>query len=311
MTDTTLPPALPLSGASLQADSPVCIWDLKARLGEGPVWSRITGKLWFVNILGRRIHSYDPASGATASWPVPVRPCFLAPTETQDILAGMEDGIYRFSPGTGELTCLRRVEEDKPGTRLNDGHVDQKGRLWFGSMDDGEEQPLGSLYSLTAERGLIRHHGGYTVSNGPAVSPDGRTLYECDSGLGVIYVFHITEDGDLTDRRIFARLEDGAPDGLAMDSAGTLWSGVWGGGRIERFRPDGSRLPPVPVPARNVTKVAFGGEDARTVFITTARNGLDDATLAAEPQTGGLFCMRTDTPGLVQPAVEERLIRQV
>nr|WP_173576105.1 SMP-30/gluconolactonase/LRE family protein [Acetobacter fallax] len=292
--------AVPFDPRDGATDVPVCVWDLRAELGEGPVWSGGAKVLWFVDILGRRVHRYDPASGAARSWAAPSRPCFLVPLQDGRLLCGMEDGLHRFDPASGTFGSVLAVERDLPGNRLNDGHVDPAGRLWFGTMDDSEENPTGSLYSIGPGHELTRHHGGYTVSNGPAVSPDGRILYHCDSALGTIFVFDVAVDGALSGRRVFAKVEDGAPDGLAMDSAGTLWSGVWGGGRIERFRPDGSRLAPIAVPARNVTKVAFGGPDGRTVFVTTARKGLSQEALAAEPRTGGLFCLRTETPGLVQ-----------
>ncbi|NHN83938.1 SMP-30/gluconolactonase/LRE family protein [Acetobacter musti] len=303
MTAETRAEAVPFDPRDKALNAPVCIWDLKAELGEGPVWSEAEKVLWFVDILGHKIHRYNPVSAATRSWDTPVRPCFLVPLKGGDVLCGMEDGLRRFAPATGQFDDVLAVERDLPGNRVNDGHVDPSGRLWFGTMDDAEENPTGSLYSIGAGHRLIRHHNGYTVSNGPAVSPDGRILYQCDSGLSTIYAFDLAPDGTLSERRIFAKVGDMAPDGLAMDRAGTLWAGVWGGGRIERFRPDGTRLDPIAIPARNVTKVAFGGAEGRTVFVTTARKGLSDAVLTAEPQTGGLFCLRTDVPGLVQGAV--------
>ncbi|GBR08653.1 SMP-30/gluconolactonase/LRE family protein [Acetobacter oeni] len=295
--------AVPFAPEDNALNVPVCVWDLKAELGEGPVWSEAEKALWFVDILGRRLHRYDPVSAATHSWNAPLRPCFLVPLRNGGLLCGLEDGLSHFDPVSGTFTEVIAVEPDLPGNRINDGHVDPTGRLWFGTMDDAEENPTGSLYSIGDGHKLIRHHGGYTVSNGPAVSPDSRTLYQCDSALGTIYVFDIATDGTLGSRRVFARIEDGAPDGLAMDSTGTLWSGIWGGGRIERFRPDGSRLDPIAVPAKNVTKVAFGGSDGKTVFVTTARKGLSGSELAEKPQTGGLFCLRTEIPGRIQEAL--------
>ncbi|GBQ87858.1 transcriptional regulator [Acetobacter nitrogenifigens DSM 23921 = NBRC 105050] len=278
---------------------PVCVWDLRAELGEGPIWIEADKSLYFVDILGRAVHRYDPATGRSASWAAPARPCFLTPTTDGSLLCGLEDGLYRFDPATGRFSLALSVERDQPGNRINDGHVDPYGRLWFGTMDDAETTASGSLYSIggSLDAGLRHHHGGYTVSNGPAASPDGRTLYHCDSALGTIYAFDLSPEGGLSGRRVFRHFADGAPDGLAMDSAGVLWVGIWGGGRIERLTPEGGRLEPIVIPARNVTKVAFGGPDFRTVFVTTARKGLADDLLHAEPQTGGLFAFRVDVAG--------------
>lgn len=304
MTTHVTSPARAFPADSPESGQPVAVWDLKAALGEGPVWDTAGQAFYCVDILGRFIHRYEPQTGATRSWSTPLRPCFLVPVAGGGLLCGLEDGLYRFDPTTGGFQVLLAVETDRPGNRLNDGHVDPAGRLWFGTMNEAENSPDGALYSLEAApdtpaglRARCRH-SGYTVANGPAVSPDGHTLYHCDSPLGVIYAFTLTDAGELGDQRVFARLENGFPDGLAMDRDGTLWAGVWGGGRIERFHPDGTRLEPVAVPARNVTKVAFGGADGRTLLITTARQGVPEDVLTREPGNGTVFALRASTPGL-------------
>ncbi|MCE2576348.1 SMP-30/gluconolactonase/LRE family protein [Komagataeibacter sp. FNDCR2] len=279
---------------------PHCVWDIQAQLGEGPVWSASEQALYFVDIVGRAIHRFHPATGARTSWPTPLRPGFVVPVSDGTLLCGLKDGLYRFDPASGDVRRSVAVEPGQPGNRINDGCVDAKGRLWFGTMDDGETTPTGALYSVTRTPGgleVLRHDEGYIVTNGPAISPDGALLYHNHSPAGVIYVFDLAPDGALSNRRVFARITDGYPDGVVADSAGTLWVGVWNGGRIERFRPDGTRLPPVAVPARNVTKVAFGGADLRTLYITTARKNMSAEELAHLPLAGGLFSMRVEVPG--------------
>ncbi|NHO52385.1 SMP-30/gluconolactonase/LRE family protein [Acetobacter estunensis] len=292
----------PETSRSSHDDAVVCVWSLEAQLGEGPVWSAADDAFYFVDILGHALHRYRPSDGERRSWTAPRRPCFLVPAQDGGLICGMEDGLYLFDPKEGRKHLIMPIEADRPGTRLNDAHLDGMGRLWFGTMDDAEKNPIGSLYSLDRTLSLRRHHNGYTISNGPVVSPDGQTLYHCDSAEGAIYAFDLDGDGALHNRRVFARIEaEGqAPDGLAMDEAGTVWAGVWGGGRLERFRADGTRLDPIMLPARNVTKAAFGGSDRRTLFITTARKGLSEAEIARQPLNGGVFCLRVDTPGLEQ-----------
>ncbi|GBQ67512.1 transcriptional regulator [Ameyamaea chiangmaiensis NBRC 103196] len=284
----------------------VCAWDLKAELGEGPVWHEVEQALFFVDINGRAIHRLDPATGEKRSWTVPGRPGFVVPTPTRLLLCGMQDGLHWFDPATGTCDLDTVVEPERPGNRLNDGWVDPTGRLWFGTMHDAESEPTGSLYSVAhgadGKLHVVRHDEGYVVTNGPTVSPDGTTLYHNDSANQLIYAFDLRPDGQLANRRVFARLADGHPDGVVADSAGVLWVGTWQGGRVSRFAPDGTELEPLPIPARNVTKVAFGGADHRTLFITTARKDTDAATLAELPLTGGLFSIRVTTPGQAQAA---------
>lgn len=285
--------------------APRCVWDLRATLGEGPVWAEGEQALYFVDIVGRAIHRYRPESGETTSWEAPNRPGFLVPLSDGTFLCGLKDGLHRFDPATGRFNLDLLVEAELPDNRINDGHVDRLGRLWFGTMHDAETSPTGSLYAVTQEAGRLHIHRqdeGYIVSNGPALSPDGRTLYHNHSPAQTIFAFDVDDAGGLSNRRVFATLADGYPDGIAVDSAGFLWVGVWQGGRIERLAPDGTRVDPIPLPARNVTKVAFGGPDYRTVFVTTARKGLSPAQLDQEPLTGGLFAFGTSIPGQTQAA---------
>lgn len=280
--------------------TPRCVLDLHATLGEGPVWSEREQALYFVDIREHKIHRFDPESGAHHSWPTPSEACFLLPVDDGTFLCGLRDGLHRFDPETGALSQHKAIEPERPDNRLNDGCVDLEGRLWFGTMDDNEAAPNGSIYCVRHKDYAldVTHHGeGYTVSNGPAISPDGRTLYVCDSPEQEIYAFDLSEDGALSNRRVFAKLDHGYPDGVVTDSEGTVWCGTWGGGRISRFRADGSELPSIPMPCTNVTKVAFGGADHRTVFVTTARKGLEPDVLAREPHAGSLFALRADVPG--------------
>ncbi|MCH4091643.1 SMP-30/gluconolactonase/LRE family protein [Acetobacter sp.] len=298
---TYIPVDRVFQAAETNINEAVSVWSLQARLGEGPVWSETESAFYFVDILNCALHRYRLSDGMRSSWHVQRRPTFLVPTHDGALICGMEDGLYLFDPETGRIHPFLPVEQNYSRTRLNDGHVDRSGRLWFGTMDDEEELPIGSLYSMDGgDTALRRHHSGYTVSNGPVMSPDGRTLYHCDSAQGVIYAFDVTLNGALAGQRIFAEISNGAPDGLAMDSGGTLWVGIWGGHRLERFTSAGKRLAPIPVPAANVTKAAFGGDDLRTVFITTACKGLSAAELEAEPLNGAVFCLRTETPGMPQ-----------
>ncbi len=130
----------------------------------------------------RFIGSIPP--GPPDSWDAPSEVGFLAPFRDGRFLAGAKTGLYDFDPAAGSFALIRTIEPDQPGNRLNDGAVDAKGRLWFGSMDDGEGAPTGKLYRLDAG-GLAAMDSGTVITNGPAFSPDGGTLYHTDT-LGKI-----------------------------------------------------------------------------------------------------------------------------
>ena len=289
-----------------EAVEPECVWALGAELGEGPVWSAQERALWFVDIKQARIHRFDTNLGVGRSWETPPAPGFLALSRRGGFIVGLKSGLHRFDPAGGTFTPLHAVHGEPAGNRLNDGAVDAKGRLWFGSMDDGEAAPTGRLYRLGAD-GPLPMDDGYVITNGPSFSPDGRTLYHTDTLERTIHAFDLGLDGALRDKRDFVRIEDGAgyPDGCAVDADGCLWTGLFGGWAVRRYSPHGGLLSQVRFPCANITKVAFGGPELRTVYATTAWKGLSPEQRTAQPLAGGLFRFMADAPGLPQPEVAD------
>jgi sugar lactone lactonase YvrE len=290
-----------MSGAF--SPTPASIWDVGATLGEGVLWDAARSRIWFVDIKGRRIHSCAPDGSGRRSWEAPGQVSFIVPAVDGGMVCSLDDGLYRFDELEGSFVPLASVEADKPGNRFNDGHVDQDGRLWFGSMDDAEEKPTGALYRFDAGK-VVPMDEGYVITNGPALSPDGRTLYHTDTLEKRVYAFDIGADGALSNKRLFVRIEGGGyPDGMAVDALGCVWVATFGGWRIERFSADGVKVGEVCFPCANITKLAFGGPDLCTVYATTARKGLSAGELAAQPLAGALFTFRSETPGLPQRAL--------
>jgi D-xylonolactonase len=281
--------------------APECAWPLGAVLGEGPVWCAQRGELWFVDIKGRRIHCLG-GNGARRSFDTPDLGAFIFPTTADGFLCGLKSGLHDFNPDTGRFTLLRAVDAQLPSNRLNDGCVDAAGRLWFGTMDNEERSASGSLYRYDG-RTLQRMDSGYVITNGPAFSPDGRTLYHVDTFNQQVFAFDVDGDGAIGNRRLFVQIgEPGVyPDGPVVDALGRVWLGLFGGWGVACYSPAGELLHKVELPVSRCTKVAFGDPDRRTLYITTARVGLTAEELAAQPLAGGLFRLRVDVPGLPQP----------
>jgi D-xylonolactonase len=284
---------------------PLCVWPVQAELGEGPLWLAEQNAVWFVDIKRSRIHRYDAVSGEGRSWEAPAPPGFIAPLRSGGFIAGLKTGLHRFDPESGGFELLDPLPEEPDGNRLNDGAVDGRGRLWFGSMDDGEEEPTGRLYRLEGSVPSA-HDDGYVITNGPAFSPDGTVLYHTDTLERTIYAFDLDAEGELSRKRVFARIEEdaGYPDGPVVDSEGCLWTGLFAGWAARRYGPDGRLMASVRFPCANVTKLCFGGPDLRTAYATTARKGLSAGELAAQPLSGALFAFEVDAPGLPQPYVD-------
>jgi len=278
--------------------TPECIWDAGAHLGEGALWHPAQRMVYFVDIKDRRIHRCAPDGSARSRWDAPGQPGFVVPASDGGLVCALEDGLYRFDAASSAFTAMRKVEDDLPGNRFNDGHVDAGGNLWFGSMDDAQGAPSGALYRLGSDGRLTQADTGYIITNGPAISPDGRTLYHTDTPLRRVYAFDLRPDGALANKRVFLQLPEGSrPDGMAVDSEGIVWIALFGAGRIERYTAAGRLVGEVRFPCFNITKLAFGGDDLRTVYVTTAWKGLNAAQRAEQPLAGGLFAFRSDTPG--------------
>jgi len=278
---------------------PVSIWQLGAPLLEGPVWVERDRALWFVDIKSHKIHRHDPASGDTRSWDAPGQIGFLLPIATGGFVAGLQSGLARFDERDGSFTPLVAPEPDLPGNRLNDGTVDPQGRLWFGSMDDSESQATGAIYRLAADGSCVATSPLVSITNGPAVSPDGRTLYHVDTLGGVIFACDIDDGGMLVNRREFVRIpnSEGYPDGPTVDSEGFVWVGLYNGWSVRRYSPLGELVETVPFPVSAITKIAFGGPELKTVFATTANKHLSAAELEKEPHAGDLFRFEVDVAG--------------
>lgn len=282
-----------------------CVWDLKATLGEGPIW--IGNALWFVDIKGHRIHRYEPATGEALNVGAPEQVTFLAPLAIGGgFVAGLKSGLHKFHPLTG-FQKIAEIEDPALDNRTNDATVDAQGRLWFGTMHDGEANKSGSLYRMDAA-GVAKMDKDVCITNGPCVSPDGKTFYHTDTLEKIIWAYDLSEDGLLSNKRVFVKIalgDDVYPDGSVVDSEGYLWTALWGGFGAIRFAPTGEAVARVELPAPNVTKPCFGGPELKTLYFTTARKGLSDETLAQYPLAGGLFAIQVDVAG--QPQYEVRL----
>jgi len=269
-------------------------------LGEGPWWSVTEQVLWRVDIWACLLHRWRPADGMTTTYRLPSEIGFAVPGRDGRVVVGLRQGLSVFDPADGSVKVLAHPAPGRPELRFNDGKTDRAGRLWGGTTTDEERAATAALHRLTADGTLRTEVDGIVVSNGLGWSPDGRTMYYADSGPRTIWAFDFDPDtAAISNRRVFATDDDCYPDGLTVDSLGGVWSCKWAGGRVVRYEPDGSVSEVVDAPVSKPTSCMFGGPDLGTLYVTSARKGLDDDELAATP-AGAVLAVVPGVTGLAE-----------
>ena len=274
-------------------------------LGEGPVWDERIGRLWWTDIQERRLHYWDWAERKSGWFDCPERLGSLGLTDDPAwLICAFSSGFALFHPENAELRWLARPEEAYRGIRFNDGRVDRQGNFWAGSMVEDESLAngaLGSLYRLTSDGALTRLIEGIGISNSIAWSPDGQWMWFADTTEGVIRRYaHDPNSGSLGVRVDFAHLPQGSsPDGSDVDAAGSLWNAEWGGSCLTCYAQDGPHR--IALPVSQPTCIAFGGPALDHIFVTSAREGLDNEQLIAEPEAGNVLILKTSAIGLPAP----------
>ncbi len=276
--------------------------DAKSELGEGPLWDEREGLLYRVDIMGAKLHRYNPATEADEVFNVGQHVGTVVLDEAGGVLLAVKDGFARFDLETETLDIIANPESGIEGNRFNDGKAGPGGRFWAGTMSYQGTAHAGSLYCLDTDGTVSTKEKDVTISNGIVWTEDHQTMYYIDSPPRVIYAFDYDKaSGDISNGRIVIKVPEhmGSPDGMAIDSKGQLWVAHWGYGAVVCWCPKtGEVMEEIKVPASQTTACAFGGEDFKTLYITTARIGLSDEQLEVEPLAGGLFVARTDVAGL-------------
>ncbi len=286
----------PSIGSALMANSLV---DSRCALGEGIIWCERRQAAFWIDIEGRRLWVHVPVTGVTRDWVVPERPTCLALTEGYRLLLGMESGLYLADIDTSSrdalmVQLLTHVEAGNPHVRLNDGRADRAGNFVFGMKDEGSPSGrAGQFYQFSRRHGLRPLAlPAAAIANSIAFSPDGTTMYFCDSPSQRILCCDYDPDGaGVANVRMFVQLDDPAayPDGSTVDASGRLWNAQWGAGRVVCYRPDGGIDQVVTLPVPNVSCCTIGGGRFDRLLVTSARVELTPAALAGAPRSGNVF----------------------
>lgn len=279
------------------------VWSLGARLGESALYDPRIDAVLFVDIKGCKLHCYSLGDGTQRTWEAPGLMSWIALRSAGGYVAGVAGSIGVLTMDPFDFEPKAEPAFPIGSYRLNDAKVDANGELWFGSMNNLEQDDRGDLTILGTNWRQRKVDGGWRIPNGPAFSKDGSRVYAAETAAGVIYCLELDTDGRVIVKRPMIRFEPdwGYPDGMTVDCEDGLWVAHWGGARVSRFTPSGDLDRSLPLPTSLVTSCCFGGPELNRLFVTTAALDTPDG-----PTAGALFELDPGVRGLASNPFTER-----
>ncbi|MXU66500.1 SMP-30/gluconolactonase/LRE family protein [Oceanomicrobium pacificus] len=274
----------------------------RCRLGEGPLVH--DGRLFWFDILQKQLHSRRFDGSDPRHFQFDLHCSAAARLDDGRFLVASERGLFALDLESGGQTPVCDLEADNPVTRSNDGRADRRGGFWIGTMGFNAEPGAGAIYRY--HRGTLRKlRPGITISNAICFAPDGGTAYFTDTAENILYAWSLDADGwpvgapqPLLDKRG----ADFGLDGAVVDSEGAIWVACWGASQVMRLSPEGKVLRTEKLPAAQTTCPAFGGDDLRTLFVTSAWQGLPEVE-RGPTEAGAVFSLPIAVAGLEDPVV--------
>ena len=285
-------------------------------LGESPFWHPHEQMLYWVDIPGKQVLRANIYMGTVQAWDMPSEPGCIAPAHSGGLVIALRHGRFRAREWEGELEPVATLPYDRATVRANDGKCDARGRFWVGTIDETKSNRAAALYSLDCRNGeavMECKVDNVLTANGLAWSPDGKTLYWADTPSHAVRAWDFDlASTSMASERVFLQRNPkpggwtfdqqagygGRPDGAAVDVQGNYFVAMYEGACLCQFAPDGTLLAEIPTPVMCPTMPCFGGEDLRTLYITSARQGRSKAELEALPESGCVFSVRVEVPGL-------------
>ncbi len=287
---------------------PQLLFDYTGHLPECPVWSESEQALYWADILEGEIHRYHLASAEHTVLRFPEEVGCFALREKGGFIVAMRSAIW-LADKRGLLTHKVCDNPSNPElARFNDGGTDHAGRFYAGTFWAPQDYNGALLVRVDNDLTPKVIQCDILGANGLAFSPDGKWMYTSDTPQEVIYRTPLDEQGEPGKREVFRtfKKEEGQPDGAATDIEGCYWSALYDGWRIARFSPEGEQLEEYRLPVRCPTMVCFGGEDMKTLFITTTRENMKQDELTKFPLSGAIFTLPVSVAGVKKSHFIER-----
>ncbi|MDQ1832578.1 SMP-30/gluconolactonase/LRE family protein [Massilia scottii] len=290
----------------MSADAFTVVHDTPMLVGECPLWHAGEQTLYWVDIGGFTVHALHPASGAHRAWRMASEPAALAIHAGGGLVVATRAGFVHLDTASGMVTDIAAAPYDTATTRFNDGRVDAAGRFWVGTIYEPRDQQAAQMFCLEKGKVSLKWSGGMMNSNGLGFTPDGGAMYHADTAGHRIdrYRFDVAS-GEAKARETFQLFSadkkaadyGGRPDGAAVDSEGAYWCAMFEGARLLRFAASGELLREVKLPLKCPTMIAFGGDDLRTLYVTSASHGRPEAERENYPLNGQVLSLRVDVAG--------------
>lgn len=264
-----------------------------AHLGEGPVWDETNQKLWWVDILSGNLHCYEPARNKNKLFDVGEQIGAAVLRKEGGLLLALKSGFAFFDEESEKITPLENDFENAENTRFNDGKCDPAGRFWVGTLDYDLEEGSGNLFCVNSDLKIEKKLDQLTIPNGMAWNSSADTFYFIDTIARELYSFQYQkESGEISNRSVICEFDEelGYPDGMAIDSDDKLWIALYAGRKVIQINPKNGHIEfEIRVPVPKPTSCTFGGDNLKTLFITTCREYMDESDVEKAPLSGSLF----------------------
>jgi len=280
------------------------IFDIKPIHGEGPIWCPIEKKFYCVDLLNGSYFKVDWDSGISEEFNVGQELGVMALREKGGLVLGVRDGFGFYDEKTKKMQLIPNSPElEVPEKRMNDGAVDPAGRFFAGTMEYNGANDSGKLYRLNHDLSWVCLEENIFIANGMGWSPDKNTYYLIDTNRNVMHAYdYDVYTGNIKNKRIHIQWNKNEfPDGMCVDSEGGFWVAMWEGYKVSHFDAKGTWIEDIQLPVKHTTSCCFGGEDLKTLLITTSHLNLSKKEKEENPLAGRCFTIETDIKGQIEP----------
>ncbi len=287
---------------TIKTGEPEILWRSNCILGEGVLWVKDHNSIYFVDIKKKKIHILNLKNKRKKTIKVNRQIGFIVHVKKNTFILGLEKELRIVDLKSKKLLKSIFIEKNLPNNRINDGKIDPKGRLWFGTMDNSEKSiKSGSLYCLDKYLNIHEVDKNYFITNGPAFLNE-NSFYHTDSKKRIIYKIKINKKLKIIKKEIFIKLnsKNGFPDGMTLDKNNNLWVACFDGSKLLVFNKKGKLKHKVNFPVKNVTNCTFGGKNNKKIFVTSAKKSMSKSELRKYVFSGSLFSVKSNIKGITQ-----------